>query len=196
MTDCILYIATSVDGYIATDDGSVSWLEEIADAGADGSTDDPTATENTEPTNGGYDAFFASVDCLVMGSTTYEQVLDFGAWPYEDRLTYVLTSRELPLATDAVELVDDDPAALVERLKRHHDRIWLVGGATIAQSLLRANAVDELRLTLAPILLGSGISLFGDSEAGTRHALELLETTPRETGLVELRYRIGATGER
>ncbi|ELY99042.1 bifunctional deaminase-reductase domain-containing protein [Natrialba chahannaoensis JCM 10990] len=196
MADCILYIAASVDGFIATDDGGISWLEEVSDAEADGSAADTTTTENTEPTDDGYDAFFASVDCLVMGSTTYEQVLGFGKWPYEDRPTYVLTSRELPLATDAVKLVDDEPAALVERLKRQHDRIWLVGGATTAQSLLRANCVDELRLTLVPFLLGSGISLFGDSEDGTHRTLELLETTPRETGVVELRYRIEATGER
>ncbi|OIB57941.1 dihydrofolate reductase family protein [Natrialba sp. SSL1] len=195
MADCILYIAASVDGFIATNDGGVSWLEEIADTGADGSADGEPSDDNG-PKDDGYDVFFATIDCLVMGSTTYEQLLGFGAWPYEDRPTYVLTSRELPLATDAVELVDDEPAALVDRLKRQHDHIWLVGGATTAQSLLRANCIDELRLTLAPILLGSGISLFGDDGTGTRHALELLETTPRETGLVELRYRIGATGDR
>lgn len=182
MSDLILYIAASVDGFIATTDGGVDWLDEFQQESDGANSDDD-----------GYDEFFASVDCLVMGSRTYEQVLEFGAWPYEDRPTYVLTSRELPLASDAVSLVDGELAELVADLRANHDRIWLVGGGALARSMLRANCVDELRLHLVPVRLGGGISLFGTDEP--RRDLELLETTTRGGGLVELRYRIeSATG--
>ena len=162
-----LYIATSVDGFVADADGGVDWLEEF-DAGDS------------------YESFVAGVDALVMGSTTYEQVRDFGEWPYGDRPTYVLTSRELPRATESVELFDGAVAALAESLVVDH--VWLVVGAAVAQSFLRAGLVDELHLTLAPVLLGSGIALFGDG--GTPGRLTHRETTIHGSGLVELRYDI------
>ncbi|WP_323171775.1 dihydrofolate reductase family protein [Natrialba sp. PRR66] len=183
MSELLLYIAASVDGFIATPDGGVDWLDEFQQESDVANSDDD-----------GFDEFFASVDCLVMGSRTYEQVLEFGAWPYEDRPTYVLTSRELPLASDAVSLVDEEPAELVADLRANHDRIWLVGGGALVRSMLRANCVDELRLHLVPVRLGGGISLFGTDEP--RRDLELLETTTRGGGLVELRYRIESATER
>ncbi|WP_254764716.1 dihydrofolate reductase family protein [Natrinema marinum] len=171
-----LYIATSVDGFIAAEDGSVAWLEEFQ----------PEA--GTDDRDGSYETFFADIDALVMGATTYEQVRAFGDWPYEERPTYVLTHGEHPRATDAVEFVDGEVAALATELERRHDRIWLVGGAQVVRAFLREDRVDELRLTLVPVLLGRGISLFGTD--GKQRTLELLENTTRETGMVELRYAV------
>jgi dihydrofolate reductase len=175
MTDgrVIRYVATSVDGYVATGDGGVEWLDGV-ETDADGAS--------------GYEAFFADVDCLVMGANTYEQVLTFGAWPYEDRPTYVFTHRELARATDAVTVVEGDVAGLVADLKREHDRIWLVGGAALARTFLREGQVDELRLNVVPVLLGSGIALFG--ETGERRSVRHVGATTHGSGIVELRYRV------
>ncbi len=172
-----LSIATSVDGFIAAEDGSVAWLEEFQSAG------------ETDGGEGSYEAFFADIEALAMGATTYEQVRTFGAWPYEDRPTYVLTRSDYPRATDAVEFVEGEVDGLATRLKRRHDRIWLVGGAQVARAFLRDGHVDELRLSLVPVLLGRGIPLFGESDQ--RRELELLENTTHETGIVELRYEVG-----
>lgn len=164
------YIASSLDGFIATDDGGVSWLDEFQGTNDDGS----------------YEAFFADVDCLVMGSKTYEQILGFGEWPYERKDTYVVTSRGLPTATESVELFDGAVEELAHRLERQYEHIWLVGGAQLAQTFLRLNEIDELRLSVIPVLLGSGIPLFDGN--GDRHALALTDANTFDNGIAELRY--------
>ena len=212
-----LYIATSVDGFIATSDGGVEWLEpyqgdsdgeddgaeddidHIDDVGTTAeSTDDAEKTtshdaddaENTttEKATDGYEAFFATVDCLLVGSTTYEQVLGFGAWPYGETPTYVLTSRDLPTPNDAVSLYDGTVDSLVEELKVEYDHVWLVGGATLARSVLEIGGLDRLHLHLIPVLLGDGIPLFGDGGSGRELTLE--ETATWEGGIVELQYAV------
>ena len=192
-----LYVAVSLDGYVASPDGGVSWLEAFE-----------PSTDGEGP--GRFEAFLVGVDCLVMGSRTYEQVLSFGEWPYGDRPTVVVTSRALPRATDAVELVDPEEGdgdagivGLAADLRRRHGHVWLVGGARLARSFLRVDAVDELRLTVVPLLLGDGVPLFGgergvdgggredDREDGHgAHALSLRGATPEPNGLVELRYEV------
>lgn len=169
-----LYVATSVDGFLAAEDGGVEWLD------AFGGDD---ATEH-------YEAFVADVDCLVMGATTYEQVLGFGEWPYGERPTVVATHRELPLATDAVELYEGDLGDLARELAATYDHVWLVGGAQVARTFLGLGRVDTIRLSVVPVLLGRGIALFdGDGE---RTDLRLVGTTAFESGIVELHYRVGA----
>ncbi|WP_254271872.1 dihydrofolate reductase family protein [Haloarcula marina] len=181
----VLYVATSLDGYVATPDGGVAWLDEFDTSERAGGGDEETGDDDER---GGYDAFFADVDCLVVGSRTYEQVLGFGDWPYADRPTYVATSRDLPRATDHVELVDGDVAELAGCLRREYDTVWLVGGAALAQSFLREGVVDQIRLNVVPLLLGDGIPLFGD---GPRRSLDLVETTRYPSGIVELCYDVG-----
>ncbi|WP_411965190.1 dihydrofolate reductase family protein [Haloferax sp. YSMS24] len=171
-----LYVATSVDGFIADADGGVEWLDEFEN---DAENDDVAAA---------YERFFDTVDCLVMGATTYEQVRSFGAWPYGDRPTFVFTHRELPLATDAVELVDGDVESVATELEGEYEHVWLVGGAQLAREFLREHRVDDIRLSVVPVLLGSGIPLF--SADGETNELQHLETTTYETGIVELHYKI------
>lgn len=170
-----LYIATSVDGYIADEDGSVTWLEEFEEAADEADVKDFTT-------------FFESVECLVMGATTYEQILSFGEWPYDDKSTYVFTHRDLSPATDAVEFVDRSVADFSAVVNQQYTHIWLVGGAQLAQAFLREREIDELRLSLVPVLLGSGVSLFA-GEYDQQH-LRLLDTTTRDTGIVEHHYEI------
>ena len=170
-----LYIATSVDGYIADEDGSVTWLEEFEESASDDDIED-------------FRAFFESVDCVVLGARTYEQILTFGEWPYDDKPTYVFTHRDLSPATDTVEFVDRTVADFSTTFKKQHDHVWLVGGAHLAQAFLGEHEIDELRLSLIPVLLGDGVSLFEGEYDQQR--LRLLDTKTRDTGIVEHHYEI------
>lgn len=172
-----LYLAVSLDGRVADAEGGVGWLEAYESEPTD--QDSPAVA---------YESFFESVDALVMGSTTYEQVRGFGEWPYGEKPTVVLTGRDLSPTTDAVEFYDGDVAELAERLREEYDHVWHVGGAALARSFLREGLVDDIRLTVAPLVLGEGVPLFDDSVG--EHALSLEETTTFANGLVELRYRL------
>lgn len=176
-TTVTLYIATSVDGYVASSDGGVEWLESFEDSYEYGVA------------GGSYEAFFETVDALVMGSTTYEQVLGFGEWPYGDRPTYVTSGRDLSTPRDTIAVYDGDLAALVaDEFEPRYGHVWLVGGAALAQDFLAQGLVDELRLSLVPVLLGDGIRLFdGD---GTAASLHLVDETAYDDGIVEVRYAV------
>jgi dihydrofolate reductase len=157
------YIAASVDGYVADSEGGVGWLDEFGEESDD------------EETVAGFGAFFETVDCLVIGSATDEQVRGFGEWPYDDTPTYVFTHRDLPGATGAVEFVEGDPATVVSDRREQYEHAWLVGGASLAQSFLRAREVDTLRLSFVPVPLGDGIPLFAGEY--DRQRLRLRDTT-------------------
>lgn len=176
-TTVTLYIAASLDGYVASADGGVEWLETFEDTYEDG-----------EP-GGSYEAFFDGVDALVMGSTTYEQVLGFGDWPYGDRPTYVTSSRDLDAPRDTITVYDGHLTALLEdELAPDYPHVWLVGGAALAQDFLALHLVHEIRLSVIPVLLGDGIRLFDDG--GTPADLHLVDETAYEDGIVELRYAV------
>ncbi|WP_435075128.1 dihydrofolate reductase family protein [Halorubrum sp. HHNYT27] len=175
-SEITLYIATSVDGYVADADGSVDWLDEF----------------QTEPDGDGeaeaYAEFFETVDCLVMGATTYEQVLSFGEWPYGDKPTYVFTHRNLSPATEAVRFVSREVADLVPELRRRYSHVWVVGGAHLAQSFFREREIDAIRLSFIPILLGDGIPLFSGGYDEQR--VDLVGTTVFDSGIVEHQYEV------
>ena len=139
-----VFIATSLDGYIARLDGSIDWLTERAEAAGDT----------------GYDEFMESIDTVVLGRNTFEQVLSFGFWPYAGKQVEVL-STTLAADTDERVIVHRTLDALVETLNdRGAQRIYADGGAVI-QTFLRAGLLNELTITIAPVLLGAGIPLFG-----------------------------------
>ncbi len=171
-----LYIATSVDGHVADAEGGVDWLEEFQ-----------TESDGEEDVEG-YAEFYETVDCLVMGATTYEQVLSFGEWPYGNKPTYVFTHRSLSPANEAVQFVSREVADLVPELRQRYNHVWLVGGAHLAQSFFQEREIDEIRLSIIPILLGDGIPLFSGEYDEQR--LDLVDTTILDSGIVEHYYKI------
>ena len=163
-----VFIAVSLDGYIARPDGGLDWLAPF------------------EGEEHGYGAFFDSVDALVIGRGTYDTVLAFPSWPYGAKRVVVCTSRALR-AVHGEEVWSGEPRALCEKLSNEGvRRVYLDGGALI-RGFLRAGLVDELTLNFVPIVLGSGIPLFapGLPEA----PLRVVESKAFPSGLVQVRYR-------
>jgi dihydrofolate reductase len=148
------FIATSLDGFIARPDGSVDWLTSRAEQA--GET--------------GYDEFMASIDTVVLGRNTYETVQTFDFWPYEGKQVEVL-STTLDVDADDRIIVHRTLDVLVETLAdRAAQRVYADGGAVI-RTFLRAGLLNELTITVAPVLLGTGIPLFGplDSDISLTH---------------------------
>jgi len=174
-----LHVVSSLDGFIARKDNTVSWLDGPEDAYERGVS------------HGSADDDADSLYCFVLGSRTYEHALELG-WPYGDTPTIVVTHRELPSTRASVEFYSGDLEVLIEeRLAPRYGHIWLVGGATLCQSFLRLDLVDEIRLSIAPVLLGDGLSLFGRSNPEKRWRLK--DVVAYKTGIVELRYGSEAT---
>ena len=171
-----LHVVASLDGFIARKDNSVSWLD------APGSVYEAGVSVSEEEIA----AFVKAIDCYVLGSRTYEHALELG-WPYGDTPTVVLTNRELSSTKKSVEFYSGDLTTLVrEKLAPRYRDIWLVGGAIASQRFLSLGLVDEIKLTVAPVLLGDGLRLFGDSEAETRWTLK--SVAAYRNGFVELSY--------
>lgn len=169
-----LHVVSSLDGFIAKKDNSVSWMDS-SDVYERGVTDD------------GAEEVLQSIDCYVLGSRTYEHALQLG-WPYGDTPTVVMTNRELPSTRESVEFYSGDLKRLVgEILAPRYGNIWLVGGAMLGQSFLRLGLVDEIRLMIAPVILGDGLHLFGDS--GAEQKWHLKNVVAYKNGFVELSYR-------
>jgi dihydrofolate reductase len=163
-----VFIATSLDGFIASPDGGLGWLRPF------------------EHEDHGYAAFFAGVDALVIGRGTYDTVLGFSEWPYGNKRLIVFTSRPGD-PRHGEELWRGTPRALVDRLEREGvRRVYLDGGALI-RSFLRENLVDELTINTIPIVLGSGIPLFASGLPEMPLRTEESKTYP--SGLVQTRYR-------
>lgn len=172
-----VFIATSLDGFIAGPDGAIDWLP---------------APESDPGETYGYDAFMASVDGLVMGRNTFEKALTFGAWPYSKPV--IVMSRTLDPASlpeglaGKVEVSALSPDALMDALARRGWRRVYVDGGRVIQSFLRAGLITDMTVTRVPVLLGAGLPLFGplDGDIKLRHA----ETRAYPSGLVQSRYVI------
>lgn len=178
-TKCSVYIAASVDGFIARPDGDVDWL-------------DNPAYEAAEAEDYGYGAFMATVDALVMGRSSFEKVLSFDSWPYGDVPVVVLSSGKpaLPEALeDKVIREGGAPEGIVSRLaKRGFRHLYVDGGVTI-QRFLQAGLIDEMIVTQIPILLGDGLPLFGAT--GKETPLQLVDSRSYANGFVQNHYRVG-----
>jgi len=182
-----IHMAASLDGFIARKDGSVDWME-TADEFAGGETMDPGSVE----------AFLKTIDCYVMGSRTYETALNFEAkglgWAYGGKPTFVLSHRTLTRTRETVEFYSGDLSRLVnERLKPRFNGIWFVGGGALSGECLRLGLADELRYSIAPVLIGEGISFF--EKLGKDVFLHLAEVKAWANGYVELRYEVRRQGE-
>ncbi len=166
MKKIIIYIASSLDGYIARENGDTSWLPEI--------------------TESGYDAFYKSVDTVIMGKTTYDQVLTFGEYPYKDKKSFVFTRTDQN-KDENTEFLSDVEKFVKDGFPGAGENIWLVGGAQIIASFLKHGAVDEIIISVIPVLLGTGIPLFSKIENETK--LELIKTE-KYGQLVDLYYKV------
>jgi dihydrofolate reductase len=167
-----LHVVSSLDGFIAKKDNSVSWMDS-SDVYERGVTDDGAEV-------------LQSIECYVLGSRTYEHALQLG-WPYGDTPTVVVTNRELPSTRKSVEFYAGDLNRLVEEiLTPRYRNIWLAGGAMLGQSFLKLGLVDEIRLMIAPVTLGDGLHLFGDSE--TEQRWHLKNVVAYKNGFVDVSY--------
>jgi dihydrofolate reductase len=148
-----VFVGTSVDGYLARPDGTFDFLMGSG-SGADN----------------GFDSFLSTVDAIVMGRNTYDVVLPFPEWPYGARPLFVLTSRPIESvpAGAVVEALSGTPVEVVAQLAtRGFQHVYVDGGLTI-QSFLRAGLVDRIVVTRVPVLIGTGIPLFGPLNADVR----------------------------
>jgi dihydrofolate reductase len=169
-----LHVVTSLDGFIAKKDNSISWMDSPGDVYERGVADD------------GAEEVLQSIECYVLGSRTYEHALELG-WPYGDTPTIVVTNRKLLSTRKSVEFYSGDLKRLVgEILTPRYGNIWLVGGAMLGQSFLKLGLVDEIRLMIAPVTLGEGLRLFGDS--GIEQRWRLKDVVAHRNGYVELAY--------
>lgn len=170
-------MVASLDGFIAKHDNSVSWLER-------GSVYETGASLSEEEIA----SFLKSIDCYVMGSRTYEHALELG-WPYGDTPVVVVSSRKWPPASTrkTIEFYSGDLRTLInEKLASRYRNIWLVGGAMLSQRFLELGLIDEIKLTIAPALLGDGLRLFGGSVA--QETWNLKNVIAYKNGFVELSY--------
>ena len=167
MSRVCVYIACSLDGFIAGADDDLSWLP-----GADGSTSDGEMDRDEGAV--GFEEFMADVGALLMGRRTYDAVAGFGGdWPYGDRPVLVATHRPIDAAVDSVRAVSGDIGQLVAQARdaAQGKTVYLDGGNLIRQAL-DAGLIDELIVTFAPIILGQGHSLF--TGVTKRHALTIV----------------------
>ena len=173
MRKTILYIAMSLDGYIADKNGSVDWL-----------TGQGTDEENVDT----YSEFIKDIDTVVMGWNTYAQViteLSPGKWPYENLTSYIITHRNEKPA-EKIRFVREDPCELIMRLRKMQGKnIWICGGAGIIQPLIKGNLIDEYYISIIPAILGDGIPLFGKRETEIQLQLKYTRTY---NGITELVY--------
>lgn len=171
-----VFIATSVDGYIARPDGDVGWLDKFGPMGAG--------------EDGGYSALMGSIDALVMGRGSFEKVLEFD-WPYGETPVIVLSQSLTdvpPPLRDHVRIDTSSPQELVAQLLQlSYRRIYLDGGKVI-QSFLREGLVDDMTITMVLVLLGKGIPLFGDLEQDI--ALRLTSLKSWDNGFVQKTYSV------
>ena len=174
MAEISLYIATSLDGYIADARGGVGWLNAY---------DDEEQGEDY-----GYADFYSSVSALAMGRRTYDQVLGFGEWPYPGKPTYVFTNTPLISPPPQVEAIQSDAAGFTRTIAAQcTGRVWLVGGADLAQQFHAHGLIDEYLLFVAPLVLGDGIRLF--RRPAPPASMRLVESRSYDNGFVQLAYR-------
>ena len=174
-----VFVGTSVDGFIARNNGSFDFL---------------TGGGSDAGESNGFNEFLATVDALVMGRNTYEVVLPFPAWPYGSKPVFVLSNRPLPTAPEGavVEQISGKPADVYDRLaERGFQHVYVDGGMTI-QQFLRAGLVDRIVVTRVPVLIGTGIALFGPIDADIW--LEHVSTRLIAGSAVQSEYTVRAQG--
>ncbi len=173
MRKVTLFIAMSLDGYIADKDGGVDWLNGQEEDG-----------ENMDT----YSEFIKTIDTIIMGWNTYHQViteLSPEEWVYPEQISYVITHREIP-STERIHFTSESPCDLVKRLREEEGNgIWICGGASIVRQLMETDLIDTLHISVIPTLLGDGVRLFGPLEKEQK--LRLVKTQSYN-GITDLVY--------
>ena len=173
MRKVTLFIAMSLDGYIADKDGGVDWLNGQEEDG-----------ENMDT----YSEFIKTIDTIIMGWNTYHQViteLSPEEWVYPEQISYVITHREIP-STERIHFTSESPCDLVKRLREEEGNgIWICGGANIVRQLMETDLIDTLHISVIPTLLGDGVRLFGPLEKEQK--LRLVKTQSYN-GITDLVY--------
>lgn len=168
-----LFIAMSLDGYIADKNGGVDWLAGQGEA-----------EENIDV----YSEFIKEVDTVLMGRKTYQQIiteLSPESWPYGDLTTYVVTHSKQK-SSEKIRFTDENPVALADRLRKEPGKgIWVCGGAEMVRQLAKEDRIDCYYITVIPIILGSGIALFDHIDREIK--LRLVETRSYN-GMTDLVY--------
>ena len=176
-----IHMVSSLDGYIAKKDNSVSWFE-VTDNYEKGVN--VTAEDAKE--------FLKTIDCYIMGSRTYEHALELSksyGWVYGDVPTIVLTHRKLPVDRQNIQTYSGDLVKLVnEHLKPNYNNVWLVGGAKLTKDFIKLGLADEIRQSIRPVILGGGTPFF--DQIGQEQSLHLKNVTAYKNGMVELCYEI------
>lgn len=168
-----LFIAMSLDGYIADSNGSVEWL---------------TGQGNDDDNIDAYSEFVKDIDTVIMGWNTYHQIvteLSPDEWVYDDFTTYVVTHKQ-KTSSEKICFVNETPVKLIKRLREENGKgIWICGGANLIQQLVRENIIDCYYITVIPTILGSGIRLFEKVD----HEIKLrLLKTQSYNGMTDLVY--------
>jgi len=174
-----IHMVSSLDGFIAKKDNSVSWFEtsDNYDKGVVGQ--DP-------------EEFLKTIDCYVMGSRTYELALelskDYG-WAYGDTPTFVLTTRNLQTNRKNIEFHSGDLNKFVnEQLKPNYKNVWVAGGSMLAKDFIRLKLANEIQVSILPIILGDGLLFF--DHIGIEQTLHLKDTKAYKNGMIELCYEL------
>ena len=167
------YVASSLDGYIAKEDGDVSWLEEL----------------NIPIEETGYDEFYSTVDALIMGRKTYEMIVSFGQWPYGDKPTWVCSSNSIDAMKGCNLQSEKTPLdAYNEAQAQGVKHLWLVGGGNLATSFLEEKLLTHLSISQMPIILGGGIRLFGDMQNHIK--IQRVSLEPHKSGFTQMNFLV------
>ncbi|EZH64835.1 hypothetical protein DH09_20185 [Bacillaceae bacterium JMAK1] len=168
----VVFIASSLDGYIATEDESLEWLFNVEGEG-----------------DNGFSEFYETVDTVIMGKRTYDWIMneEAGEFPYKNKECYVFT-RSSAKDTEHVTFINDDVSHFIQKLNHQKGKnIWLVGGGELLSDFIREKLIDEFIITIAPTIIGKGIPLF----KGGDHTLNLsLKGTQHFNQFVELHYKV------
>ncbi|MBF0760203.1 dihydrofolate reductase [Dysgonomonas mossii] len=170
-----LYIAASIDGYIASSDGELDWL-----------SDYPITPE----LNYGYKDFFESIDTVIIGGRTYRDILNMDVvYPYKNKTSYIITRNAINTPKEDIIYITNNIEDNISELKKREGKdIWLVGGGEIVSLFLNQNWIDEMIITYIPILLGDGIRLFPNKAKESKWSL--IQSQAFINGVAQTRYQV------
>ncbi|NER81815.1 MAG: dihydrofolate reductase [Leptolyngbya sp. SIO1D8] len=170
----IYYVASSLDGFIADIDKGVAWLDKL----------------NIDQQATGCDSFFNTVDALLMGRKTYDFVYNYGQWPYENKPTWVCTSREIPRMDGCNLQSDREPGTAIQQAQRQGAAtLWVVGGGQLVGALIKDRLLTHISISVMPILLGDGIPLV---QSLPEHVYLRQESSQAMSGFTQIEYRVEA----